>query len=171
LPPAQATRAYRARRPVGLLRHLFDLVPTDKDQLWAVHVVPFEGVAVPGRRLCSRRKRRSRHIVQRATRSGTRAGCRRAAIPIRENRIAITLPKPRVIRAMLRHHRKIDVRAEVELPHEPLAAEPLVRHSRTTQRYLALGEIVSRRLSDHGVEPDPLHSQLARIKRLASGKE
>ena len=118
-------------RPVGLLRHSFDFIPADEDQLRTVDVVTLEGDAVPAGRLRSRRKSGSRHIVRRA--GSGRAGV--ASISVCGFCTAITLPEPNIIRAMLSHNRKADVGAEVELPDEAFAAEALVADSGTGNGY------------------------------------
>jgi hypothetical protein len=45
---------------------------------------------------------------------------------------------------MLRDNRKVDMRAEVKLPDEALAAEALVGNSGATEGNAALGQIVGR---------------------------
>src|SRR5580658_1282397 len=72
---------------------------------------------------------------------------------------------------MLRYDREIDMRAEIKLPDEALATETLVGDSRSAEGHRALSQIISCRFSCHGVEPDPLHPELARVEGLAPGKE
>src|SRR5271166_2210973 len=164
---AQALRRSGGR----LLRHPDGLIAADEDQLRAVDVVRLEQDTIPDWASRSRWKGRSRHVVRRAAGSGARAGCGSAAIAVREDGVTVTLPEPWAIGAVLGDDLKVEVRAEVELPHETFAAEALIADSRTSDGNSAGGEIVGRRLADHGVEADAFYSELAGVKSLASGKE
>src|SRR5271157_1708349 len=147
----------------GLLRHSFRLIDALEDQLRTVYVASFEGVAVPGGRLRSRRKSCSRRIVRRAT-GGSRAG--RSSIAIRGYCVSITLSEICVIRPVLSHHVQVKVGAEVELPVKAHPTESLGANSRTGDRHPARSPIVRCCLSDKGVCPQTLGPQLARIKSL-----
>ena len=92
------------------------------------------------------------------------------------DQIAVTLSEPGAILAVLSYNRKIDMRAEVELPHEALAAESLVADCRKgrshwREEYTALGEPCGWSFAGHGVKADALHPSLAGVEGLAAGEE
>src|SRR5579859_1386099 len=140
----------------GLARHSNGLVAADEDQLRAVYVVRFEKNAVPGRRLRARWKRCPRKVVVRGGAS---------------DQIAIALPEPDVVPAVLGYNLKVEVLAEVELSHKPFPVEGLVPESRARYGSAAGREVVRRSLPDHGVGTDPIHSKLAGVERLAESEE
>src|ERR1700722_4820121 len=166
-----ASHTGRARRSVSLLRHSLRLVTADKNQLRAVYVMSLQSNSVPTGRLRASRKSRARHVVRGTSKSGTRAGCSRASIAVTQDGIAVTLAEPDIVRTVLRHHLQVNVLTEVELSDKALSAEALVADSRAAQWDSGRGQIIGRRISDHGIEPDALHSQLARVKSLTGGKK
>src|ERR1035438_4685198 len=99
-----------------LLRHSDRLIAADEDELGAVHVVRLEENSVPGGVLRTSRQNRARHVVQ--------SGCS-------ADEVAVPLPKPGAILAVLGHNLKVDVRAKVKLPDKSFSAEGLVADSRT----------------------------------------
>src|ERR1700685_3142496 len=141
-----------------LLRHANRLVTPDKDQLRTIDVMGFEQHTIPGWRQRSCRQSCAGRIVD-----------RRHAI----NNVAVALPEPCTILAMLGHHLKVDMLAEVELPKEAFAAEAFVSDTRTCDvaRWTTAGQPGGRSFTNHGVTTDALHSSPSRIKRLAGGKE
>src|ERR1700732_3608695 len=103
-----AAPASDATRSIRLSRHPNRLVACEEDQLRTVDVVRLDQYAVPGGRLGTSRQKRAGEVVV-----GGRA----------IDEVAVALPKPRVIPAMLGHNLHVHVRAEVEQAKHALPVE------------------------------------------------